>query len=273
MRKIYFSGSRDIKDLFGHVIAGRDWDRVSTLDFPAGSGHTTELLLKNGAKVDAWDMFPEFFKVPQLKCKSADLQARFPAEDGTYDCAVFQEGIEHVPDQLFALKEFSRILKSDGRLLITTPNYSNLRSRYAYLCFESETPKMLPPNEVESIWYGADDRIYYGHIFSIGIARLRMLARLAGLKLVAIHPSRLNVSSAILGVFVLPVILFKTFTIYRRALKKNKPVSAAKKQLFREIVRLNLHPSILFGGHLIAEFAKETKPTEIKPFFDSVDRT
>jgi SAM-dependent methyltransferase len=271
--RIYLSGSRDIKELFRRVIEGRSWSGVSTVDFPAGSGETTEILLKKGAKVDAWDMFPEFFKIPQLNCKAADLQARFPADDSTYDCAIFQEGIEHVPDQLFALKEFNRILKSDGRLLVTTPNYSNLRSRYAYLCFESETPKMLPPNEVESIWYGADNRVYYGHIFSIGIARLRVLARLAGFKLVTVHPSRLNVSSAIIGVFTLPLIWFKTFTTYRRALRKNRPLTPEKKRLFREIANLNLHPSILFGGHLIIEFAKDQTPSAMNPVYDSIDKT
>lgn len=273
MRKIYFSGSRDIKDLFHRVIEGRSWKGLSALDFPAGSGETTEMLLKKGASVDAWDMFPEFFKVPQIKCENADLQKRFPSGDGVYDCAVFQEGIEHVPDQLFALKEFNRILKNEGRLFVTTPNYSNLRSRYAYFCFESETPKMLPPNEVESIWYGADARVYYGHIFSIGIARLRVLARLAGFKLVQVHPARINISSAIIGVFTLPLIVVKTFAIYRRALKKNKPLTTAKEQLFKEIVALNLHPSILFGGHLIAEFSKETQASELKPFYDSIEKT
>ena len=31
------------------------------LDIPAGNGATTEILLENGAKVEPFDLFPEYF--------------------------------------------------------------------------------------------------------------------------------------------------------------------------------------------------------------------
>lgn len=261
---LFLTGSKNIKDLLIRALEPKSVKNLSVLDFPAGSGFTSNHLLSQGSNVTAWDMFPEFFKSEKLKCTSADLQQSFPCDAHRFDLAIFQEGIEHLPDQLFALKEFHRVLKPDGRLIVTTPNYSNFRSRLAYLFFEAETPKMMPPNELESLWFGKDNRIYMGHIFSIGIMRMRVLAVLAGFQIEKIHPSRINWSSAIAGLFLLPLVILQTFKAYFRSLRKLRSVSLVeKKRVFREIIKLNLHPSILLGGHLIVEFKR--LPTAYKP--------
>lgn len=253
----FFWGSKDIKDLFVRVLENRTWKGQKVLDFPAGSGFTSEYLKNKGANVEAYDLFPEYFKVPGLDCKKADLAKDYPIQDGRYDSAICQEGVEHLPNILAALKEFHRVLKNDGHLFVTTPNYSNLRSRFAYLLFESETPAMMPPNEIESIWRGEDERIYFGHIFSIGIMRLRCLARLAGFELVEVHRSRINNSSLYLFIIFLPFILLNSLKVYLRAKHKNKHLSKdEKRRVFNELLMLNLNPNILLGGHLIAEFKK-----------------
>ncbi len=162
---MYLTGSKNIKDLLIRVFTKMNTKSLTVLDFPAGSGFTSNYLQNRGADVVSWDMFPEFFQSNILKCTFADLQKEFPAENSRFDLAVFQEGIEHLPNQLFALKEFHRILKDDGILIVTTPNYSNLRSRLAYLLFESETPKIMPPNELESLWFCKNNRGYMGHVF------------------------------------------------------------------------------------------------------------
>lgn len=260
----FLSGSKDIKDLLLRVLEIKNVQNSSVLDFPAGSGFTSNYLQARGAQVTVWDMFPEFFKSDKLKCASADLQKKFPSEDQKFDLAIFQEGIEHLPDQLFALKEFHRVLKSNATLIVTTPNYSNLRSRLAYLLFESETLKMMPPNELESLWFGKDSRAYMGHIFSIGIMRLRVLAVLAGFKIEKIHPTRINWTSFILGVVFFPLLVLQTFKTYKRAMRKLKTTDVVRKRLvFKEIVSLNLNPAILLGGHLIVEFKRLPTPYEV----------
>mgnify|MGYP001428065201 CR=1 FL=1 len=73
----------------------------------------------------------------------------------------------------FLLKEFNRVLKKGGGLIITTPNYSNMRAKMSYLLSESERfNSILAPNELDSIWMSKQDitnEVYYGHIFLIGI--------------------------------------------------------------------------------------------------------
>lgn len=49
-----------------------------------------------------------------------------PVPDQSYDVILCSEVIEHVPDPVSAIKEFSRILKPGGSLLITAPLQSGL---------------------------------------------------------------------------------------------------------------------------------------------------
>lgn len=262
-KKLYLTGSKNIKDLLLRAFSIKDFKSLSVLDFPAGSGFTSNYLESRGSSVTSWDMFPEFFQSNKLICSSADLQKKFPAEDNKFDVALFQEGIEHLPDQLFSLKEFHRILRPYGILYVTTPNYSNLRSRLAYLLFESETPKIMPPNELESIWFGKDQRIYMGHVFSIGIMRLRMLATLAGFSIDKIHPARINWTSFFLSLILYPLILLQSVKTYLRAVRKlNISDDPQKKSILFDLFKLNLHPGILMGGHLIVEFKRLPKPYE-----------
>lgn len=44
-----------------------------------------------------------------------------PVNDGSYEALLCTEVLEHVPDAVAALKEFSRVLKPSGILLITAP--------------------------------------------------------------------------------------------------------------------------------------------------------
>lgn len=257
MRSLYLYGTKEVKHLLLKALQARDLKDKAVLDFPAGSGFSSAYLIQQGARVAAWDAFPEFFKDANTHCSFADLQKAFPAEDETFDLCLFQEGIEHLPNQLFALQEFHRVLKGDGTLFLTTPNYSNFRSRLAYLFFEAETPKSFPPNEKDSIWYGNDKNIYYGHIFSLGIMKLRILSKIAGFEIKRIHPSRINVSSAILGVVLFPLLLIKNSLLLLRSFRKHPQ----NKRLYIDLFILNMNPTVLLGGHLIVELVKKKNET------------
>jgi ubiquinone/menaquinone biosynthesis C-methylase UbiE len=77
---------------------------------------------------------------------------KMPLADDYAGMVICQEGIEHFSDQLKALKEFNRILKQGGRLIITTPSYSHLTARLRCMLFGSEASKLMPPNEPDNIW-------------------------------------------------------------------------------------------------------------------------
>ncbi len=102
------------------------------VDLPAGNGVTSKILKEIGAIPVAFDLFPEYFKYEDIKCERANVLERIPLNDKYADFVICQEGMEHFTDQFKALNEFNRVLKADGSLIITTPNYSNLRAKLSY---------------------------------------------------------------------------------------------------------------------------------------------
>jgi len=232
------------------------------VDFPAGNGITSRILKEIGAIPVALDLFPEYFEIENIKCERANIRDGLPIENKMADALICQEGIEHFSDQYKALREFNRVLKNNGTLLITTPNYSNLRARLSYLLSESERfNSTMPPNELDSIWMSRQEvtnEIYFGHIFLIGIQKLRVLAKLSGFKLKIIHSTRVKSTSLLLFPFIYPFILLSNWISYRKNMKKNKDYDAkTKKEIYGEIFKLSINPKILVSGNLMVEFIKE----------------
>ena len=232
------------------------------IDFPAGNGVTTGILKALGARPIPLDLFPEYFKVEGIECKRANISSGLPLEDKAADGLICQEGIEHFSDQLGSLKEFNRVLKPNGTLIITTPNYSNLRSKVSYLLSESERfNSIMPPNELDSIWMSKQNitnEIYFGHIFLIGIQKLRVIARLSGFKIKKCHFTRIKSTSLILLPFFYPFILISNWITYKKNLRKNEDYDYnTRKSVYQELFKLSINPKILIGSHLMVEFIKE----------------
>jgi SAM-dependent methyltransferase len=226
------------------------------IDIPAGEGKTSAWLHRHGAKVTPLDLFPEFFKVEGMTCQACDLNKSIPLADDLADYVISQEGIEHVSDQSMAFKEFSRILKPQGRLLLTCPNGSALTSKMSNLLGESERyARLMPPNLVDSIWFNsqtAGSKLYYGHLFIPTASKIRVLAQIAGLELAKIHFSELKVSNLIWFIFLYPFILLTQSANYLRNRIK-KPAAA---QEYKKALLLSINPKILLDGSLVLEFIK-----------------
>ena len=243
-------------DMISNELKGK-----KVIDIPAGNGVTTEILMEAGADVEPFDLFPEYFLLKNVVCKRADITERIPVPDEYADWVTCQEGIEHFSDQLRALKEINRVLKKNGRLLLTTPSYSNLSAKISYLLFESETHKQMPPNELDDIWM-ADNSVtremYHGHIFMIGLQKLRILAVLSGFRIAEVRYMRLSKGSLLLFPFFYPLIWVSSWLRYYRNLKKHPEIQKqSKKKVYREQLRLNLNPKNLLNKHTFIIFEKE----------------
>lgn len=255
---MYFFGSKDIKFYVQKWIDDRKDFLVGkrVLDLPAGNGVSSKQMHALGAKVSAGDLMPEFFRVPEIRCSQVDLAENLPYPDQSADFILCQEGIEHVTDQYHLMTEFSRVLKDNGTLLVTTPNYSNLRARMSYLLNESELMgKIMPPNEVDSVWFTSEqkNKVYFGHVNLIGVQRLRLFAKLAGLQLVKVHANRVNYTALLLFPLLYPFICYFGWASYRRMKRKQGKEAADK---VRESYELALSPAVLLQNHLIVEFVK-----------------
>lgn len=92
------------------------------LDIAAGTGTSSMALLVPGATVVAADfskgMLEEGKKrYPELEFKFADAM-NLPFADGEFDVVTMSFGLRNVQDRAKALKEFFRVLKPGGRLVI-----------------------------------------------------------------------------------------------------------------------------------------------------------
>ncbi|MDH4248814.1 MAG: hypothetical protein OEW39_13475, partial [Deltaproteobacteria bacterium] len=143
------------------------------------------------------------------------------------------------------------------------PNYSSLRSKLSYLLMESERyVTRMPPNEIDSIWGTAREtregreefRFYYGHIFLVGIQRLRLLAQLSGFRLKRILPVKATASCLVLFLPLYPFILLANSLALLKALRRAPDAQA--REVYRHLFWLNVHPGVLLGSHLFLEFEK-----------------
>ncbi len=231
------------------------------IDLPSGNGVTARELKNVGAEVLAYDLIPEFFHEKDITCEFADLTKNLPIASSKADYIICQEGVEHIADQIVMFREFSRILKVGGKLIITTPNYSSLKGRMSYFLGESEYfGKYMPPNEVDSLWFTNEksDSVYYGHIFLVGIFKLRLFAELNGLRIHKIHSTRVNDTSMLIMILFYPFIFWFNWSCYRRANRK-KPES---KKLWLELFKLGINPKVLLDNSLFVEFIKHENAQE-----------
>ena len=262
-----FSGSNDIKVLLPAMLRRRQAEFVGkeVLDVPAGNGDTAQLLLELGARVTASDLYPEFFRYPAIQCVQANLNDALPFPAASFDFVICQEGIEHMPNQLHLFQELNRVLRPGGRAIITTPNYSNLRTRLSYLLLESEAYKLMAPNEADSIWAADHARtiedVYLGHIFFANVTKQRVLAAISGLRLVEVHPSRVNYTSLVLLPFYYPWMRLAGWVARRRGLRRGPP-SPQRAAAYAELAQLNRSLTVLTGGHLILEYQKRLETSE-----------
>ncbi|RJP83076.1 MAG: class I SAM-dependent methyltransferase [Desulfobacteraceae bacterium] len=252
-----------------YIIRNADVLKGKTIiDFPAGNGITSRILREHGAVPYPFDLFPEYFEIDGLNCRRANIADGIPLDSKFADGLICQEGIEHFSDQFGALKEFNRLLKPGGLLLITTPNYSNIRAKLSYLLSESErAPSMMPPNELDSIWMNRQDitdDFYFGHVYLIGIQKLRALARLSGFALKKVHYTRGKTTSVILFPLLYPFMFLANLISYSKNMRKNKDYDRKTKQaVYREMFRLSINPAVLVTGNLMVEFIKETDYNEV----------
>jgi ubiquinone/menaquinone biosynthesis C-methylase UbiE len=246
------------------------------LDMPAGNGVTSEILQELGARVEAYDLFPEYFLLKDIECKKADINQGLPVENNHADYVICQEGIEHFNDQLKMFSEFNRVLKTGGKLIITTPSISNLAAKLSYSLFESEYyHKLMPPNEIDSVWFGDKEnkKIYYGHIFLIGMQKMRVLARVSGFKINRINFMRLNKAALFLFPFQYPLIFLSSWYTYIKALRKNKSVDQeAAKKVYKEQLKINLSPKVLLDRHSFVVFEKEFEYTNVYDHLLSIQK-
>jgi 2-polyprenyl-3-methyl-5-hydroxy-6-metoxy-1,4-benzoquinol methylase len=103
--------------------------RQKILDVPAGNGLLSDKLRQEGHVVVPADINkerPEFVY--------ANMRENLPFPDGDFDTVICLEGLEHLLDPLFAVRELNRVCRKGGHILVSIPNIQNCYSRLHFLC-------------------------------------------------------------------------------------------------------------------------------------------
>ncbi len=232
-----------LPDLAGKVV----------VDIPCGDGRASESFARKGATIRAFDLYPEFNKAEGVTAEYADMGERLPLDDESVDYLICLEGVEHMPDKISLFREFNRVLKKGGTLILTLPSVSNARARVSMLMVESELWRRTPPTELDSVWFSetSSDRLYFGHLFLVTVQHLLTLCTLTGFSVEKRFHTRFSTSSVVLGTLLYPLLIFASllsYFLYRKKLTHVEPTT--RNRILWERVKLNLSPTVIFSKHI-----------------------
>lgn len=108
----------------------------AALDVGCGVGEFLEHLAARGFQAQGVD--GNAAQVAEVAARGytaqvVDLERELPFADGTFELVTCLEVIEHIAQAEFLLGEVARILKPQGFLLLSTPNFGFLNHRLHYL--------------------------------------------------------------------------------------------------------------------------------------------
>ena len=106
------------------------------LDLGCGDGNVTRLYTVKGdvVGVDASEKALTQTKKRGIKAVQHDLNTLpYPFRQGSFDVVVLTDVLEHLIDPFATLRECKRILKKNGRVIITVPNFARLSNRIRML--------------------------------------------------------------------------------------------------------------------------------------------
>jgi SAM-dependent methyltransferase len=199
-RDLGIKGEEDVVDVYGRIFPSysrseihpaisiilKDMLRGSLLDFPSGSGSLAWRLQNEGFEVTAADVVPDAFKNPEIEIVRGDLNGAFPFDSDSFDYACFVEGPEHVENVFQCLREFARVLKPGGTLIVSLPNYSNLQNRIKQFLNGVIEP-VVSYESLKSDYTGNEFMI---HINRLPYPMMRMALEFAGFKIESVHQDR-----------------------------------------------------------------------------------
>lgn len=103
------------------------------LDAPSGGGYLAAQLAERGFQIAGADMLPELWRFPQYPFCAADMDRPLPFCDGAFDYVLHVGSLAYMENPTALMREFQRVLRSGGRLIVTIENIFTLESRFRFL--------------------------------------------------------------------------------------------------------------------------------------------
>jgi SAM-dependent methyltransferase len=103
-------------------------------DAPCGGGHLSVRAARPGWKVSPFDIDPDQWRGGDVASPAhLDLNRELPLPTDAFDAVACCEGLEHLENPWLVLREFQRIARPGGAVVITIPNTVDIRQRMRIL--------------------------------------------------------------------------------------------------------------------------------------------
>jgi SAM-dependent methyltransferase len=206
-------------------------DRGKVLDIPTGTGALALKLKKLGFDVYCCDINEDHFELTGLPFKNGDMNNRLPYGEDYFDYVVCLEGIEHTENPFNAIREFARLLRTGGKLILSFPNYLNIEKRIKFLITGSLT---RPTNPLPFLG-GLTADLAMLHLTPITYTTLKFFLEVQGFSILDIAIDKVKKKQK----FLYPLVwLIKLSTLFW-----------SKKQQEKYWLRETLSPKIIMGGN------------------------
>jgi SAM-dependent methyltransferase len=107
----------------------------SVLDVPSGQGALSRSVETLGFKVFSGDIEIRNILYRNGRCVQLNLNHFLPFKHMKFDYVLCTEGIEHIENPHHLIREFGRLIRKGGYLIITTPNVMTIKSRLRFLFY------------------------------------------------------------------------------------------------------------------------------------------
>jgi SAM-dependent methyltransferase len=229
-----------MQKVYKKVVSLETKTKQKILDIPAGNGKLSSVLRNYNFEVISADINSEKDDYVYV-----NMENSLPFKDSEFDIIICPEGIEHIINPQMLIKEFSRIVKNSGHIVITTPNIQNCFSRLQFFStgyfyqFHPSATRHNPANE----------EIDRGHVSPMSYLQLRYLFEEYGCKIDAIDGDRFK------KMILLPI--YSIFLIYGLYWIWRDYFKGGKKDFKKEIIKDLFSMNVLFSRSLIISFKKK----------------
>ncbi len=203
------------------------------LDVPAAGGRLAQRLARLDFAVVCGDIDPSPMR-DGLRWIRLDLNQRWPCRDEGFDYVICTEGIEHLENPWHLVQEVKHVLKTGGKLFLSTPNILSIKSRLSNLLYGY-------PNYFNYMVEGdsrSNQELPVDHINPIGFLELRHILVRNGFSIVCVTTNRYQKRHSLLY-WLIKVLL------HTRGRSSGRDLARA------EVRKLLLTNEILFGENLI----------------------
>lgn len=212
-------------------------------DIPCGRGAFLARLAGNGLEAIGIDIVDE--RAGQYgNFRTGDMNEPLPFADGELDALVSIDGIEHIERQFDFVRECARSLRSGGRLVLSTPNISSLRSRWRWLWTGFHDKAKAPLD--------AAHPTPLHHISMIDFPKLAYMLERSGLVIESVSTNRVK-AAAWLQAPLAPLAALAARRATRRVISRDTPASEQeehRESAARILAWMNTR-AVLFGEILI----------------------